>query len=110
MIVPGFNDLAEPHFFQAGQSSTSLAWPLRRFIATAPPRHDVRLARIVGSLGRCQCHLEVVVVQRRLDDLVTTASQGRRLHAPYTRVPAVEVEEFHGMAATTEGYATTYSR
>jgi hypothetical protein len=38
--VPGLTVLVDPHFFQAGQSRTSFASPLRMFIATAPPREE----------------------------------------------------------------------
>src|SRR5262249_6137865 len=40
ITVPGFTFLAVPHLLHAGHSRTSLASPLLRFMAKAPPRLD----------------------------------------------------------------------
>jgi hypothetical protein len=47
--VPGLTILTVPHFFHAGQSSTSFAEPLLMFMATAPPRLDP-----TTTWGRCR--------------------------------------------------------
>jgi len=59
------------------------------------------LVLVKGGLGCLKGRLEILVVQGRLDHFVAVGLEVRRLHAPYNRVPAVEVEDFHRLAPLT---------
>jgi hypothetical protein len=100
--LPGFTVLAEPYFFQAGQSSTSFALPLLMFIATAPPRpdDDLGLILIKLTLNNSHCFDKVLVGEFPIIDGMAVLGQEGRFHAAGNGLPAVEVENFHGLKST----------
>ena len=63
--------------------------------APARPDDDLGLVLVELGLGDADGLGEVVVGQRRVDDLVAVVLQVGRLHAARDRVPAVEEEDLH---------------
>ena len=122
----GRDVLAVPQFRHAGQSNTSEAFPLLRFIATAPrtrdhPRptrraperpagagradNDLGLMLVERGLSRGECGSEIIVVEGRVDDFKAVLGEVGRFDAARHRVPAVEEKDFHEIRTVLEGDA-----
>jgi hypothetical protein len=61
----------------------------------------VLLSDVELGLGGADGLVEVIVIEGRVEDLVTVLDQVGRLHAAGDRMPAVEEQELHGRSKLT---------